>query len=75
MEAVLQDMIHKYERIKAEAKVQLCKEESLTKRRKLVHLKRIKTLEHHIVTVRGEADRLREQTVRVRAARGQQNAD
>lgn len=46
VEAVLQDMIHKYERIKTEAKVKF-KEESV-KRRKLVHLKRIKTLEHHI---------------------------
>jgi len=47
VEAVLQDMIHKYERIKAETKVRFAKEP--TKRRKLMHLKRIKTLEHHIV--------------------------
>lgn len=46
VEAVLQDMIHKYERIKKEAKCKFNQE--LIKRRKLVHLRRIKTLEHHI---------------------------
>ena len=47
VEAVLQDMIHKYERIKTETKVRFAEEP--IKRRKLMHLKRIKTLEHHIV--------------------------
>ena len=46
VEAVLQDMIHKYERIKNETKVKF--KEEVTKRRKLMHLRRIKTLEHHI---------------------------
>ena len=46
VEAVLQDMIHKYERIKTETKVKF--KDETTKRRKLMHLKRIKTLEHHI---------------------------
>ena len=46
VEAVLQDMIHKYERIKTETKLKFKSE--TYKRRKLVHLKRIKTLEHHI---------------------------
>ena len=46
VEAVLQDMIHKYERIKTETKVKF--KDEATKRRKLMHLKRIKTLEHHI---------------------------
>lgn len=46
VEAVLQDMIHKYERIKTETKVKF--QEETAKRRKLMHLKRIKTLEHHI---------------------------
>ena len=46
VEAVLQDMIHKYDRIKVETRVKF-KEETV-KRRKLMHLRRIKTLEHHI---------------------------
>lgn len=46
VEAVLQEMIHKYEKIKKETRVKF-KEETV-KRRKLMHLKRIKTLEHHI---------------------------
>lgn len=46
VEAVLQDMIHKYERIKTETKIKF--KEETTKSRKLVHLKRMKTLEHHI---------------------------
>ena len=46
VEAVLQDMIYKYERIKTETKVKF--KEEVTKRRKLMHLKRIKTLDHHI---------------------------
>jgi len=46
VEAVLQEMIHKYEKIKNETRVKF-KEETV-KRRKLMHLKRIKTLEHHI---------------------------
>lgn len=46
VEAVLQDMIHKYERIKTETKVKF--KEETARRRKLMHLKRIKTLDHHI---------------------------
>ena len=46
VEAVLQDMIYKYDRIKTETKVKF-KEETI-KRRKLMHLKRIKTLDYHI---------------------------
>ena len=46
VEAVLQDMIHKYERIKVETRVKF--REETVKRRKLMHLRRIKTLEHHI---------------------------
>jgi hypothetical protein len=46
VEAVLQDMIYKYERIKTETKIKF--KEEATKRRKLMHLKRIKTLDHHI---------------------------
>lgn len=47
VEAVLQEMIHKYERIKTETKVRFSEEPN--KRRKLMHLKRMKTLDHHIV--------------------------
>ena len=47
VEAVLQEMIYKYERIKTETKVRFTEEP--TKRRKLMHLKRMKTLDHHIV--------------------------
>jgi len=47
VEAVLQDMIYKYEKIKTDTKARFAKE--TVKRRKLMHLKRIKTLEHHIV--------------------------
>ena len=46
VEAVLQDMIHKYEKIKTDTKIKF--KEETTKRRKLMHLKRIKTLDHHI---------------------------
>lgn len=46
VEAVLQDMIHKYDRIKVETRVKF--REETVKRRKLMHLRRIKTLEHHI---------------------------
>ena len=46
VEAALQDMIHKYEKIKTETKIKF--REETTKRRKLMHLRRIKTLEHHI---------------------------
>lgn len=46
VEAVLQDMIHKYERIKTETKTKF--KEETARRRKLMHLKRIKTLDHHI---------------------------
>ena len=46
VEAVLQDMIYKYEKIKTETRARFKTEK--TKRRKLMHLKRIKTLEHHI---------------------------
>lgn len=46
VEAVLQDMIHKYERIRKDTRVKF--KEETNKRRKLMHLKRIKTLEHHI---------------------------
>ena len=46
VEAVLQDMIYKYEKIRTETRVKFKQE--TTKRRKLLHLKRIKTLDHHI---------------------------
>lgn len=46
VEAVLQDMIHKYERIKVETRAKF--REETTKSRKLMHLKRMKTLDHHI---------------------------
>lgn len=46
VEAALQDMVYKYEKIKSETKIKF--REETTKRRKLMHLKRIKTLEHHI---------------------------
>jgi len=46
VEAVLQDMIYKYEKIKTETRIKFKQE--TTKRRKLMHLRRIKTLEHHI---------------------------
>ena len=46
VEAALQDMIYKYEKIKTETKIKF--REETTKRRKLMHLRRIKTLEHHI---------------------------
>lgn len=46
VEAVLQDMIYKYEKIRIETRIKFKQETA--KRRKLMHLKRIKTLEHHI---------------------------
>lgn len=46
VEAVLQDMIYKYEKIKTETRLKF--RDETTKRRKLMHLKRIKMLEHHI---------------------------
>lgn len=46
VEAVLQDMVYKYEKIRTETKMKF--KDAASKRRKLLHLKRIKTLDHHI---------------------------
>jgi len=46
VEAVLQDMVLKYERIRRETKVKFSQESK--KSRKLLHLKKIKTLDYHI---------------------------
>ena len=46
MEVVLQDMVRKYERIRRETKVKF--KQADKKSRKLLHLKKIKTLDYHI---------------------------
>ena len=46
VEVVLQDMVQKYEKIRSETRSKFAQE--TRKSRKLMHLKKIKTLDHHI---------------------------